>query len=166
MAGSNARLLAVAQLVSLVTMALALVPAGAHFFELPNKMQLPAERYMVVQGIYSGWALFGVAIFAALAATLAHTLMVRADRAAFLLSLAALACLVATQVIFWSFTYPMNVASTNWTTLPSDFEAARRQWEYSHAVNAGLTFAGFLAICLSVLVYDKRHAAVALKAAE
>jgi len=32
----------------------------------------------------------------------------------------------------------MNVASNNWTVTPADFEAARRQWEYSHAVSAVL----------------------------
>ena len=34
---------------------------------------------------------------------------------------------------------------------PEDFEAARRQWEYSHAVNALLTFVAFLAITISVI---------------
>src|SRR5262249_23537988 len=53
-------------------------------------------------------------------------------------SLAAFLCLAATQGIFWMFTYPMNVASNNWTVTPADFEVARRQWEYSHAVNAVL----------------------------
>jgi hypothetical protein len=44
------------------------------------------------------------------------------------------------------FTYPINRATDNWTVLPEAFEVARRQWEYSHAVNAVLTFAGFVAI--------------------
>src|SRR5262249_48661511 len=66
----------------------------------------------------------------------------RAKRTAFLLSLTALLCLGATQVIFWTFTYPMNAATNNWTVIPQDFEAARLQWEYSHAVNAVLTFLG------------------------
>jgi hypothetical protein len=39
-----------------------------------------------------------------------------------------------------------------------DFEAARRQWEYSHAVNAVVTFVAFMAITLSALV-DKREVA-------
>ena len=42
--------------------------------------------------------------------------MRRSERVALLLSLAAFVCLVATQVIFWMFTYPMNVASSNWTS--------------------------------------------------
>ena len=78
--------------------------------------------------------------------------MVRRDRTAFLLSLVAFLCLAATQGIFWAFTYPMNVASNQWTVAPADFEAVRRQWEYSHAVNAALTFAALVAITSSTLV--------------
>jgi hypothetical protein len=60
-------------------------------------------------------------------------------------------CLGITQAVFWTFTYPMNVASNNWTVMPDSFEAARRQWEYSHAVNAVLTFVAFIALTLAVL---------------
>jgi hypothetical protein len=111
---------------------------------------------MTTQKIYAGWSFFGVAIIAAIVFTLTHTLMVRAERTAFLLSLTALLCIVATQAIFWTFTYPMNVASKNWTITPQDFEVARRQWEYSHAVNAVLTFIALVTITLSALAYKRR----------
>lgn len=129
---------------AIVSVGICLIPAGAHLFELPNKMSLPPREYMIVQRIYAGWSLFGIPIIAALA-------MVRSNRAAFLFSLAALICLAAAQAIFWTFTYSMNVASNNWTVMPDGFEAARRQWEYSHAVNAVLTFAAFATITLAVL---------------
>jgi uncharacterized membrane protein len=106
---------------------------------------------MTVQKIYAGWSFFGIAVIAALLITLMHTFMVRSDRTAFFLSLAAFLCLAATQGIFWLFTYPMNVASDNWTATPADFEAARRQWEYSHAVSAVLTFVALVAITTSVV---------------
>jgi uncharacterized membrane protein len=136
---------------ALISVALCLVPVGAHFFEFANKMSMPPSEYMTVQKIYAGWSLFGVVIFAALLLTLLHAFLARNDRTPFLLSVAALLCLVATQAVFWIFTYPMNVASNNWTVTPADFEAARRQWEYSHAVNAGLTFAAFIALAGSVI---------------
>jgi len=141
------------RLLAVVSVALCLIPAGTHFFELANKMSLSTAEYMTTQKIYAGWSFFGVAIIAAIAFTLTHTLMVRADRTAFLLSLTALLLLGATQVIFWTFTYPMNVATNNWTITPQDFEAVRRQWEYSHAVNAMLTFVAFVTITLSALTY-------------
>jgi hypothetical protein len=77
---------------------------------------------------------FGIAIAAALLLTAMHTFMVHADRAALALSFLAFLCLAATQAIFWIFTYPMNVASNNWTVTPENFEVTRRQWKYSHAL--------------------------------
>jgi hypothetical protein len=142
-------------LLAVVSVAICLVPVGAHFFELANKMALSPSEYMTVQKIYAGWSSFGVAIVAALLLTLVHTFMVRRDRTAFLLSLVAFLCLAVAQVVFWTFTYPMNVASNQWTVAPADFEAARRQWEYSHAVNAVLTFAALVAVTSSTL-FGKR----------
>ena len=144
------------RLLAVISVALCLLPAGAHFFELANKMSLSTAEYMTTQKIYAGWSFFGVAIIAAIVFTLTHTLMVRAKRTAFLLSLTALLCLGATQVIFWTFTYPMNVATNNWTITPQDFETARRQWEYSHAVNAVLAFVALVTITLSTLTYKGR----------
>jgi len=146
-------------LIAVVSVAMCLVPAGAHFFELANKMSMSQPEYMTVQKIYAGWSFFGIAVIAALLITLIHTFMVRSDRTAFFLSLAAFLCLAATQGIFWTFTYPMNVASNNWTVTPADFEAARRQWEYSHAVNAVLTFVALVTITASV-VTGKRDLAM------
>src|SRR5262245_16915331 len=133
---------------ALLLVALALVPGAAYVSELPNKIALPREHYMLVQQIYRGWALFGIPIFAALAATAAQALLLRHQRTAFRLSAAAFLCLAAAQAVFWRFTYPVNVASANWTRIPEGFEAARRQWEYSHAVGAALTGAALIALIL------------------
>jgi hypothetical protein len=38
---------------AVILTALALVPAGAHLFELPNKIRLSQEQYFTVQGILS-----------------------------------------------------------------------------------------------------------------
>jgi hypothetical protein len=141
---------------AIVFVGICLVPAGAHLFELLNKIGLPPAEYMIVQRIYTGWSLFGFPIIAALLLTVLYTIMVRSNRTAFILSLSALICLVGTQANFWAFTYPMNVATNNWTAMPADFEAARRQWEYSHAVSAVLTFAAFAAITAAVIA-DKSN---------
>jgi hypothetical protein len=138
-------------LLAIVAVGLCLVPAGAHLFELPNKMALPQPQYMTVQRIYAGWALFGIVILAAIVLTATHAILTRRKPRAFALSLAALVLLVASQAVFWLFTYPMNVASSNWTVTPEHFEAARRQWEYSHAANAVITFVAFVAITLAAL---------------
>jgi hypothetical protein len=149
---------ATVSLLAIVFVALSLVPVGAHFFELPNKMELGRVDYMTVQNIYRGWAFFGIAIFGALAFTAWLAIGQRRQRLPFLLSFAAFVLLIITQVIFWTFTYPMNVITNNWTVTPDHFEAARRQWEYSHAASALLTFAALIAVVLSVL-FDRRQLA-------
>jgi hypothetical protein len=155
----TARFLTYIQLLLLVLMAILLIPAGAHLFELPGKMALSPGDYMTVQGIYAGWALFGLPIFLAMAVLALHAYLVRRDRLAMWLSLLAVVCIALTQVIFWSFTQPMNALSENWTVMPADLETARRQWEYSHAINAGITFAGFVLGCLAVLAARRQPSA-------
>jgi hypothetical protein len=137
---------------AVVSVALCLIPAGAHLFEMPNKLPLAPADYMTVQKIYAAWSFFAIAIGLALIATLAHVWQARGDRTALILSGAAFLGIAATQVIFWSYTFPMNAASQSWTVMPEPFEAARRQWEYSHAVNALITFASLISITLAALI--------------
>ena len=144
----------VMQFIAIITTALYLVPAGAHLFELPNKVALTPTEYLTVQKIYAGWSLFGIVIGMALLATLAHTLLVRADRTSLAWSLAAFVALAATQGLFWAFTYPVNAATDFWTVRPESFEVVRRQWEYSHAASAVLTFSALVAIVLAALVHN------------
>ncbi len=46
--------------------ALALVPSGAHLFELLHRIGPSQDQYFVVQGIYRGWALFGIVLIGAI----------------------------------------------------------------------------------------------------
>jgi hypothetical protein len=144
--------LRVAQFLAIVLIALALVPAGAHLFELPNKIGLAQDDYFVVQNIYRGWALFGIVLFGGLAADLIVAVMVRRQRAPFRLALLAFLLVVATLVIFFTWTYPANQATSNWTVVPADWQELRTQWEYAHATNAVLTFLALCALTWSVLL--------------
>jgi Domain of unknown function (DUF1772) len=126
----------------------------AHLLALPNKINMPREQYLIVQQIYRGWALLGVVVLGALFSTLALTIMVRKHPKTFVPILVAFLCLVGTQVLFWIFTYPANQQTQNWAVLPENWLALRRQWEYSHAVSAGLNLVAFVVLILSVLLQD------------
>jgi len=143
--------LKIGQFLALVLTALALVPGGAHLFAIANKIGLAAEQYFIVQNIYRGWSLFGAVPIAALVANLLLAILQRGRGAAFMLALTASACIALTLVIFFTWTYPANQATNNWTSIPADWEYLRRQWEYSHAANALITFVAFCAVALSVL---------------
>lgn len=144
-----------ARFFSLLFAALALAPALAHLLELPNKIGLSRDEYLTVQQIYRGWALLGSVVFGALLSTLVLTIMVRGRRKAFGLALTGLLCIAGTQVVFWTFTFPANQATGNWTTLPENWMALRAQWEYSHATSAVLNLIALVALILSVLARDR-----------
>jgi hypothetical protein len=126
---------------------LALVAPGAHVYEIVNKMALSESEYFVVQRIYINWWIAGLLLPLALIANLALAYSEKN-----LLALGAAALVLTNLVIFYFFTYPVNVATQNWTVMPDNWEALRRRWEYSHALNAGVTFSAF---CLSILAAFK-----------
>jgi hypothetical protein len=140
------------QFVALMLTALALVPAGAHLFELPNKIGLSQDRYFIVQQIYRGWALFGFVLLPAIASNLVLAIMLRGQGAAFRLATMAFLCMAGSLAIFFMWTYPANKATNNWTVAPANWEVLRTQWEYSHAANAVMTFLAFCLVTLSVLI--------------
>jgi hypothetical protein len=140
------------QFLAVIFTALALVPGGAHLFSLPNKIGLAQDNYFVIQNIYRGWALFGFVLFPALLLNLLLAWIERARAAASLLAFAAALGIAATLAIFFAWTYPANVATTNWTSAPANWQVLRWQWDYSHAVNAVITFAALCAVTLSILL--------------
>jgi hypothetical protein len=73
----------------------------------------------------------------------------------FRLTVIALLCIVGTQVVFWTFTFPTNQATANWSSLPPNWTELRAQWEYSHAVSAALNLVALVALILSVLVREE-----------
>jgi hypothetical protein len=152
----------IARFCSLLFAALALAPALAHLMELPNKLGLSRADYLTVQQIYRGWAWLGIVVVGALLSTLALTLMLRNRSRAFGLALLAFLCIAGAQVVFWTFTFPVNRQTLNWTVMPENWAALRAQWEYSHAAAAALNLVAFVALIVSGLVTE-RSRAIAMK---
>jgi NO-binding membrane sensor protein with MHYT domain len=140
------------QFLAAVLTALALVPAGTHLFELPNKIGLSESNYFIAQNIYRGWALFGVVLIGAVLANVALAVLIRSQRSPFILTLVSLLCLLATLAIFFAFVYPANQATSNWTAIPANWQELRWQWEIAHAVNAVITFIALCSLTISLLL--------------
>ncbi|MCM0678495.1 hypothetical protein NCC78_28035 [Micromonospora phytophila] len=140
------------EFLSILTTALALVPAGAHLIELPAKVRLTADEYLVVQKIYRGWELAGIVVIASIASTAALAVMVHPEPAVFALAATALGCLLMTQVVFWTRIFPVNRRTEQWTSLPAEWTQLRRRWEYGHAANALLSVAALTALVGASLV--------------
>ncbi len=144
----------VCQFLAVVLTALALVPGGAHLMALPAKIDMPEQPYFVAQQIYRGWALAGAVIFAAIFANFASAYVARHNLRQFWLSVAAGLLIAATLAIFFAWTYPANQATGNWTSVPEDWERLRIRWEYSHAVNALVTFGALLCSVGAAMSYS------------
>jgi hypothetical protein len=141
---------------AIVLTALALVPAGAHVLALANKIGLDRDAYFLVQSIYYGWALLGAVTFAAIIANAVCMILLWRRGASFWLSLSATLLIAIGLGIFFIWTQPANLQTQNWTMPPSDWETLRRQWEYSHAANAILTFTAFCCATAAGIAQPRR----------
>src|ERR1700737_2839717 len=138
------------QFLAIMLTALALVPSGTHLAAL-NKMAMAQAAYFIAQQIYAGWALFGIVLFGALAANLAHTIVLCRLGRSFGYALASFLLIAANLAIFFVWTFPTNQATNNWTVVPNNWNKLRIQWEYSHAANAMVTFAALVCVVIAVL---------------
>jgi hypothetical protein len=137
---------------ALVFTALAMVPYGAHLFALPNKIGMTREQYFIAQSVYNGWAMLGLILIPAMLLNVALAYLLRGEGAAFLLAVGGCICMAATLAIFLIWTQPTNAATRNWTSAPANWTELRRQWEYSHAANAGVIFMSFCLIAFGATV--------------
>lgn len=136
-------------LLAFVCLGLALGGSLAHLYELPHKLTLPADEYLVVQQIYRGWNLLAGPVIGVILATLLITLHVRRNPRVFGWALATFLLVTGTQIVFWTWTYPANVETRNWTTLPERWVSLRTQWEYSHAAGAVLNLTALVTLVLA-----------------
>ncbi len=147
------------QWLSVLFLALAIIPAGAHLFELPNKIGLSQADYFVVQQIYSGWALLGIVEIGGIVTTLIFTLLLMRRAEPYGFALASFVLAAVNLAIFFTWTFPANQATTNWTVVPANWDLLRTQWEYSHAINALVMFAAFACLMIAVARHLSHKAA-------
>jgi hypothetical protein len=137
--------------VALLATALALAAALAHVLALPNKINLPEREYFIVQQTYRGWNQLGYLLVIELLSMLAIAGLYRREPRVLWPTLAAILCLLCAQAAFWTFTYPANVATDNWTAIPADWDSLRARWEYSHALGAAFQVLAMSALIIAVL---------------
>src|SRR3984893_1311371 len=139
------------QFLAIMLTALALVPSGAHLAALPDKMAMAQPAYFIAQQIYAGWALFGIVLFGALAANLAHTIVLRRLGRSFGYALASFLLIAANLAIFFVWTFPANQATNNWTVVAKNWNKLRIRWEHARAANTMVTFAALVCVVIAVL---------------
>lgn len=122
----------------------------AHLLELRVKILLSKENYQTVQGIYSGWQWLGIFEIGAIILTITWAIFDRKLNT-FPFLTAASTCFILSIIVFFSFTFPTNQVTLNWTNLPDNWNELRKTWEYSHAMRALLSLFGFSFLVLALL---------------
>jgi hypothetical protein len=158
------RVLIALQVPTVVIVAIAMSLALAHALELPGKLRLTKQQYLDTQPIYyPGFTAGGMAEPLGLLMLLVLMLSTPA-RAAFWLTSAAFAALLAMHAAYWLLTHPVNNFWLKDTDLHGaaarffaidrarnsvepDWVLLRDRWEYSHVLRAVLGL-----LCLILLV--------------
>ncbi len=145
------------QFVAILLTAISMSAGWAHLLELPNKMTLSRDDYLVVQQIYRGWAWLGIAVIGSLFSAIALAFVQRGRGAPCRYAIGAALCIAASLVVFFTVTFPVNQATQNWLVVPENWQALRWRWEYSHAANAALYFLALALLVLSALTGRRRR---------
>jgi hypothetical protein len=136
--------------------------AFCHVVELPAKMTLSGPEYMTTLRLYQLFGPVGsVTEPGAIVATIVLAFLVRRQRRALALTVAA-AVLLATALLVWFAV--VNPVNARWAAaapgqVPADWMALRDRWEYGHAAHAAILFLGLVSLILSVLVQEEPTAA-------
>ena len=165
-------MLHIAQILSILLVAIAMAPALAHLLELPGKRRLGRDAYLTVQPIYyPGFTVAGgIGEVGGLISVIVVLLLTPPGTRAFWLTLVALLGMLGMQIIFWLFTQPVNKFWLQSTALgsfgtaffssgrtpqgqsdhdPDDWIRKRDRWEYSHVARAGLAALSFLSLVVA-----------------
>lgn len=126
--------------------------ALAHALELPNKIALPRDEYFIVQKAYRGWNNLAFVLIVEFLGLIALAFLARAEPSVMWPVVAAIACLLLAQALFWTLTQPANLATRMWTFAPDNWRELRRNWEYSHLGGALLQVAGLAALAIAALI--------------
>lgn len=161
------------QVLSVILVVLAMVPAVAHALEMPGKLRLTKDAYFAVQRIYyPGFTIAGIGEPVAIISTIVLLILTPREAMAFWLTLAALLGLVGMHAVYWLVTHPVNnfwlkgeklsglgsgffsFGSARKQTGPSQSRAAdwtelRDRWEYSHVARAGLAALSFITLVIA-----------------
>jgi len=131
--------------------AVALSVLLGQLFEWPVKINMSKDEYKVAQVIY--YDLTWVYFFEIIAFLLTITLLIleRKKKRTFILLLVALISFVISIAIFFIFTLPSEIATTQWSIFPDNWESLRDAWEYSNVWRAIINLTGFSFLVLALL---------------
>lgn len=147
--------------VTLMLAALSMGMAFGHLLEMPAKLAYQGSVWLMLQQtLYGNFRVLGLLLdTGAVVCALVLTILVRKRRPALGWTIFGTICLVGAHAAWWAGAVPINAAIAQFTpqTLPPDWTQLRVQWEYTHALRAGLQVAALGALLFSVLAETPRR---------
>jgi hypothetical protein len=158
------------QILSLIFVVLAMVPALAHALELPGKLRLTRDAYLAVQPIYyPGFTIAGISEPLAIVSTIILLILTPRGTADFWMTFVAVLGLIVMQAVYWLVTHPVNnfwlqgkklsglgggffsIGAGTTRDHKVEWTELRNRWEYSHVARAGLAGVSFVALLIAIL---------------
>ncbi len=143
------------QFLAVVLMGVQLGVSYAHFMQMPGKLSLPLDCYILVQNqVISYRVKLAFIEIPSLVSTALATILIRRQRLVFWLTLIGLVCMILMWLVWALFIQPINQQIDGWTpaTVPSNWTDLRYQWHFYHLVRLGIASLGMAALTLSLLV--------------
>ena len=149
------------QFLAVILMGVQLGVSYAHFMQMPGKLILPLDCYILVQNQVISYRvkLAFIEIPSIISAT-AATILIRNHRRAFWLTLIGAICMVLMWVVWAIWIQPINQQVAGWTatTSPSNWIDIRYQWHFYHLIRLAIASVGMIALTLSLLVGSRKPA--------
>lgn len=161
------------QVLNLFLVAVAMAGVLAHVMELPGKMRLSKENYLVVQPIYyPGFTIAGsIGELGGMLTTIALVAFYPVGTTSFWLVLFAALAMIAMHAVYWTVTHPVNNfwlrdfnlqgagksffsfgAGANQSNGAPQWTDLRDRWEYSHVVRSVFASLAFVLLAINAVV--------------
>ncbi|HIK16285.1 MAG TPA: DUF1772 domain-containing protein [Leptolyngbyaceae cyanobacterium M33_DOE_097] len=141
------------QVLAVVLMGVQLGVSYAHFMQMPGKLALPLDCYILVQNqVISYRVKLAFIEIPSIVSAIAATILLRNQRRAFWLTLLGAICMIAMWMIWAIWIQPINQQIDGWTatTAPTNWSDIRYQWHFYHLIRLVLAAIGMSALTFSL----------------
>jgi Domain of unknown function (DUF1772) len=148
-------LLRLFQVLVVILMGVQLGVSYAHFMQMPGKLSLPLDCYILVQNqVISYRVKLAFIEIPSIISAVAATVLLRNHRKAFWLNLIGAVSIVLMWAIWAIFIQPINQQIDGWTVtnFPRNWSDIRYQWHFYHLIRLVIALIGMVALTLSLLV--------------
>lgn len=143
------------QVLAVVLMGVQLGVSYAHFMQMPGKLGLPLDCYILVQNqVISYRVKLGFIEVPSVISAIAATVLLRRYWRAFWLTFIGAICMIAMWMIWAIWIQPINQQIDAWTatTAPLNWSDIRYQWHFYHLIRLVLAVIGMISLTLSMIV--------------